>query len=841
MAVVITSKFYQEDEWKDISKVVFTSPNMVSPSVVGTRSHILPGEGDLGMWYEDTSMMYRVEEAQEIALTDFYDFAMYASYETTLSGITEIFVDHPSYKGIDNYIQERSGVEPIGYSNVTVYLKEATARLEYTLLQQGLNKITSTTGNEIETILEQQSRQCLTILSSTPINCHEVFNSNTFQAVSAGGALSGGSIGTWTTRGGCWYLPEGAIYFAPKDCSDRASLFTTSDEGGGGSTSINPYLNTGGTVYNSPAAGGSGFTTQVCDDYIYEISSSEHPLFKSSIFKTEGWSTEVIAGLENCYLTFEFYEPIRITAVQMDSMKYKTSELTLPDDDEDRQNKAPLRGKNNFVAATKGNITVTVPHQQDNSFTTYDVSSEEENRDLDENIYGTGCSRIRALDETIEEEKRYFVGNIEIQASTDADTWITIGTHSNDDKNDATIYLNNGQYFQYYRINILNNNSLDSSKFNRDFYGITSLKFFSYQFSEDAGTEPIALYDFSDVEDPIILKVANATAEEGPEETDGETTEMPLDGEAWVTTYSGTYGVASKYDIYLGNSPDLDAYVLAATPLATTISGLGIDATADSYLPEYEVVVESYCEAQYAAISGSPGRYTIEVNADASYVLPVDTVDWTGRYELDYFTIASGTNTTSGSPKYILDGTITRVKESFLKRKDQYYRLQVEESSHSEGSIPLGTELNLWGFIDRPLGLDSLNSVVFQVTTGEAYNCRLTAWDDVTHSTLFNELLVGEHARASVAAFCCGDGILSPSETKDPINMIRPPVHNLILKGNTVYQGQKYFYGDFDMVYRYQDDVFGDYLMFKPYLIGIHSGISYGVHDFIVTLHYSYT
>jgi hypothetical protein len=135
------------------------------------------------------------------------------------------------------------------------------------------------------------------------------------------------------------------------------------------------------------------------------------------------------------------------------------------------------------------------------------------------------------------------------------------------------------------------------------------------------------------------------------------------------------------------------------------------------------------------------------------------------------------------------------------------------------------------------------DSVVFEVTTGEAYNCRLTAWDDVTHSTLLNELIQGDHVRASALAFCCSNSALNPNESFDPnpINFVHGPVQNRILKGNTVDVSTNLFYGDFDMVYRYQADVYGDYLIFKPMLYGIDNSISYGVHDYVVTLHYSYT
>ena len=67
MAVTITSKFYETSTpgWHDIVKIVFTSPNLDSPAVVCTRSHILPGQADLGLWYESSSNMYRIAVNQD--------------------------------------------------------------------------------------------------------------------------------------------------------------------------------------------------------------------------------------------------------------------------------------------------------------------------------------------------------------------------------------------------------------------------------------------------------------------------------------------------------------------------------------------------------------------------------------------------------------------------------------------------------------------------------------------------------------------------------------------------------------------------------------------------------
>lgn len=170
------------------------------------------------------------------------------------------------------------------------------------------------------------------------------------------------------------------------------------------------------------------------------------------------------------------------------------------------------------------------------------------------------------------------------------------------------------------------------------------------------------------------------------------------------------------------------------------------------------------------------------------------------------------------------------------------YSLQVNSTTGS-GVLPQGTSLYGWGSVTGTTDYNTQDSIVFETTAGEAYNCRLTAWDDVTHSTLINDLIQGDHVRVSALAFCSTNSKLLPNESfsPNPINFVHGPVHNRILKGNTVDAGTNLFYGDFDMVYRYQADVYGDFLIFKPMLYGIDNTMSYGVHDFVITLSYSYT
>ena len=507
--------------------------------------------------------------------------------------------------------------------------------------------------------------------------------------------------------------------------------------------------------------------------------------------RSYGWVTPVIEEIPACYLLFSFAESIRLTAVSMKSVTEVVKETSLPDPD----------------------------------------------------LFGpsSNCEPIEnELQTTTISDKRFFIGNFKIEASDDQETWSTLFTGSNTDNTDKFVFLTGTSYFRYYRLSITNNTTLDAGVFDKDYYGIGGLQFYAYQYSTENGDENLALYEFDDKDNPKIVKVSNVTVLPGDVvETVIDDDTHDVEGDAIHTIVSGT-PYYSQYAVSLNSITDPQDALTDATCVASTVSGVGSDTAATGYFKEDMVIQTGSATAEL--FGDDPNDHDILCTATVSFDTPVDTVDWTGYGRTVYETVASGT-VVSGSPGYPLTGTTRRTYTEYLQLRSGKYRLAIDELVTQSGTIDKDTELYMWGYANavRPLEMDTHNSIVFEVTTGEAYNCRLTAWDDVTHSTLANELIYFDHARVSAAAFCCTGGKLNPEDSSSPVNMIRPPVHNLILKGNTVYQGEKYYYGDFDMVYRYQSDVYGDYLMFKPMLYGIHSGISYGVHDFIVTLHYSYT
>ena len=148
-------------------------------------------------------------------------------------------------------------------------------------------------------------------------------------------------------------------------------------------------------------------------------------------------------------------------------------------------------------------------------------------------------------------------------------------------------------------------------------------------------------------------------------------------------------------------------------------------------------------------------------------------------------------------------------------------------------------------------GFHMHNSIKFEVTAGESYDNRVTAWDDVTHSSTANYLINSDRVKASCANYSYSGDEEDPTEVKyggpvDP-NTLEPtspfaPDYNITLKGNTTSGIDNNYYGDFDMIYSTPTSGrTGDVLIVRPWLDNINSSVPYGVHDFVITLHYSYT
>jgi len=136
-----------------------------------------------------------------------------------------------------------------------------------------------------------------------------------------------------------------------------------------------------------------------------------------------------------------------------------------------------------------------------------------------------------------------------------------------------------------------------------------------------------------------------------------------------------------------------------------------------------------------------------------------------------------------------------------------------------------------------------------EVTDGNAFNCRLTAWEDDTHTTTTgNELLYNNHLLVTAMVIRGkGSAIYYQFHEEEDYDWVKqtmeysylavPPVCNRPLNGNISY------YGDFDLMYAalpYQPYQRGEILYFKPRLYDI-TNLPEADYDCVITLHYQYT
>ena len=654
MAVTISSKFYQDSEWKDISKVVFTSPNIDSPATAGTRSHILPGQGNLGLWYEDTSSMYIIEPSQAETTSDFYNYRANSSNTiSTISGVIEITDVTP--ESFVTYINSYTGV-PLGDAD------EITWNVSKIYLDGNL-----LSAQEIEDLLT-----------------------------------------------------------------------TTRDLDGDYSTS-------------------------------------------------KGFTKTVIAG-QTPELVFEFDVPRQITS-------FRLKEYTL-------------------------------------------VYQEHE----------TQCSHgscwLTPVGGPIIQERKYINGYT-IYGSNDNSSWTQIITSSTPPTQDIDVYTYISDKYKYIKLKL---NTAPESPYETDEYGIDQIRFFTQGFTLGSSDKYLPANIINDDGDVVVVYVSYAQAVQSS---------VPINASSSADiTVSGTIGIdnlvsGTNYYCNTWSAADINDYTTSALCEASTISGTGtsvsglIYSSVDNYF--------TYGASASVHIVGNEINYTCSKAIDSD----INTVDYTGTSTITYSTIASGT-IASGASLVDIEGTTTRSYSETKYERVGSYNLYIDSDSTevngtvTSGTIHTGNQLNIWGWEedDRITGssvfldMDTHNSVVFEISQGEAYNCRLTAWDDVTHSTLLNELIQGDNVRVSALAYCCKGDKIDPTISDDPINFVHPPARNIILKGNTVAGDTEYYYGDFNMVHRTEavyPGVYGDFLMFKPMLYNITSSISYGVHDYIIAFHYSYT
>lgn len=441
----------------------------------------------------------------------------------------------------------------------------------------------------------------------------------------------------------------------------------------------------------------------------------------------------------------------------------------------------------------------------------------------------------------------YYIGNFKIQGKTTMEgaSWVDLYTGANADIVTIEIFMtSNTEYYTYYRILILNNDCI-SGDCASSFYGLSCLSFYGYGYSDEPGTGHIILYSFDEDDSSRKLHVVNAVPVTGSGTNTEYNTNTDVEGVINVSNFLNGEELTTKYIVNVDNGEEPAGYETQASgnSVSPVVSGTtGTEGTTGitSISQDFGVLNNGYVDVVgetkiengciYSILTGSQENITY-----SNYMHDITT-------DITYTTAVSGTIVSGTVGDVAVTGYTNRYEDRDSAPRSSFYDLSLSDTVGS-GIISAGTSLSLW---QQKTDLEGVyfsahDSIVFEITQGEAYDCRLTAWDDVTHSTTLNYLIMGNYVRVSALAFRAEGTILAPEISTTPDNYIASPIYNRIFKGNTVYEGTNYYYGDFDLSARTESNMIGDYLIFKPMLYDVDETIPYGIHDHVIVLHYSYT
>lgn len=569
-----------------------------------------------------------------------------------------------------------------------------------------------------------------------------------------------------------------------------ATYYIVSTDTNTGSTGSTKYMNSG---YGQTVINPIGKESIVYNSITWDPNtSSESTLpitlnyISSAIWKDYGWYVDVVPSYVSCYIIFSFQNPVNIYKLYVEAVK-------------------------KIVFSSSASIQATAPFYSCNVATTESV-------------------------------KYAFFGNFIIQGSNDFINWTTLYTGSNTTATNVTCYFTSTGYYLYYRLNLVNTTGLNATTFDLTKYGVRAVKFYEYQYSysEQSDGGKVYLYNFDEAYNSNIIAVKDVvtTSAYDPAVTVTGTT-YNISGNISVITISGTPYYSSYY-VFLNS----DLYNSTYSLNSTVISGSATGSSGYFYSSGDFLSSELSSTECYFTIESGTGAYVInsKLYSVESEVLET-TYYYTATKNYLFEAFVSGISLDNGLT-YSVSGTVTRLYEESILYKDKQYEFTVDDVVLGSGTISAGSTFCF--FNEAVLNLDTFlsptNSIIFEITAGEAYNCRLTAWDDITHSTTLNKIISSDRVRIDAVAYRGSMGVLNTNYLQYPeMNYVFAPTHNRILKGNVVADNYKYYYGDFNLQYKAATNIYGDLLMFRPYFYNIDETITYGVHDFYITLSYSYT
>lgn len=494
-----------------------------------------------------------------------------------------------------------------------------------------------------------------------------------------------------------------------------------------------------------------------------------------------GWRAEIIESLAECYIDFEFPRPVNIVYIEMEA-----------------------------------SYTFIYNYVGPGQYAEYDL-----------------------------EYYYYQPGEFKIQGKTtnvDA-VWETLyeGNFHHPHLVEEIYMTDNVSFYTYYRFLIVN----ADVTFDAD-YGIAGLKLYANEYSTlDPGTGYITLYAFDDDVNARELQVVNAAATDGTPTNTTYDISVNVEGSINVSNFLNADVLTTKYLINvdeMGGSSDYQTLASgnSVSPVISGTTGIGGMTGTSSMSQDFGTLFNGYMDVT-GETKIEDGHIYSNLSGQQTNI-PYKTNNYTITTDIIYTTVVSGIIDDGYTGNVAVTGSIDRHEDRSAAERGSFYELLLTDTVGT-GIIPTDTSLYLWHQKSdlEDVGFSTKDSIIFEITLGEAYDCRLTAWDDVTHSTTLNYLIAGDYVRVSALAFRSMGTVLAPTHSLPINNYVASPVYNRIFKGNTVYEGTKYYYGDFILSHRTESDMIGDYLIFKPMLYAVDEAVPYGIHDHVIVLHYTYT
>ena len=904
MAVTITKKFWNSTgtQYDDLSKVVFTSPNLESPAAAGTRSHILPGSQYIALWFEAVDYMHRVYNDQDGPTSQETYFAkmLYDSDSTfNFAGHTEMDVRSDYVLDFDtgqvvNYDKDNYGIVGSVVSRTPSAIGDTNGNPDNDspfggTICSGVDYLYRIAANDSGVYRYNVSDNQWNLLSNSPSDfgnycaiASDEANNKLYMVRGTGDTFWEYDISgdVWTNLQECQIDAtetvslvrlNRTIYYLQTNTSTLYKYEIDTD-----SWSIDQALDTeyssmpvywGGLYYNNYSATGL---------YAVALVKNAEVAAKLIIGGSSGYNT--ICHLPTISGTFSSSTIVDSVNITCDSLANST-----------QNSFGDILTFTSLACHEPGNpvdyyAAFCIKGPQ-NSFDEYKLSFSDQSDTFFTLPSGSNYSRapIAALSNDYytmcgpNTENDYLYKYSPTEAAGIGTKTYLCGEGFGEIDSSNLVYLNNHIYLSEGK----HSNDVWKCDVSTSSGTWSKVKVFptSSTFVDRRKTQ--SLYDAMDTDGTDIYKFRGLNSHDFYKLNVGTNSWSQLADSPGIIEEYGcmTYvsGTNSLYVVSGEHSSSLWRFDIGAgtwnNSLSSSPAGFGIKCSIEypkdvggDYI--YALRGQHYEEFMRYSISGDSWEYMKELSVFNNFAWGLTSsgskmqmINDTTVYE---YTIGTNTWETVGTVNYPdnykkftndASGNLHVYGDSGLRSYDltasgtggdsttAAYGYDITFSSVAGTSVITKFDsLFTWkdNIVNSSVWSHAQNSVIFEVSSGEAYTCKLTAWDDDTHTTITNKVLNEGHYKVVCSAYRGGDGTKQVPVSNNYTNLlIHPPGINLVLKGDVSY------YGYFDLVNVANGGVsgneHGEYLIFTPRLDEMDDSFSSGNYDFVTTLHYQYT